>query len=82
MTPSNDDDRSQEEEERVREILRPQSDEDRQNKREAMEAAEKQRAEATGELRGQPRNSVCVRLTDHLGGPESAVAAKPDRFGT
>ena len=44
--PSNDDDRHREEE-RVREILRPQSDEDRRNKREAMEAAEKQRAEAT-----------------------------------
>ena len=47
MMPSNDDDRSQEEEERVREILRPQSDEDLRNKHEAMEAAEKQRAEAT-----------------------------------
>ncbi len=43
--PSNDD--RLREEERVREILRPQSDEDRQNKREAMEAAEEQRAEAT-----------------------------------
>ena len=46
MMPSNDDDRLREEE-RVREILRPQSDEDRRNQREAMEAAEKQRAEAT-----------------------------------
>ncbi len=46
MMPSNDDDRHREEE-RVREILRPQSDEDRRNKREAMEAAEKQRADAT-----------------------------------
>ncbi len=46
MMPSNDDDRRQEEE-RVREILRPQSDEDRRNQREAMEAVEKQGAEAT-----------------------------------
>jgi len=43
--PSSDD--RLREEERVREILRPQSDEDRRNQREAMEAAEKQRAEAT-----------------------------------
>ena len=48
MMPSNDDDRHREleEEERVREILRPQSDEDRRNQREAMEVAEKQRADA------------------------------------
>ena len=44
MMPSNDDRRR--EEERVREILRPQSDEDRRNQREAMEAAEKQRADS------------------------------------
>ena len=39
--PSNDDDRLREEE-RVREILRPQSDEDRRNKREAIAAGQKQ----------------------------------------
>ena len=46
MTPSNDADRSREEEERVREILRPQSDEDRRKRREAIAAAEQQRADA------------------------------------
>ena len=43
MMPSNDD--KLREEERVREILRPQSDEDRRNKREAIAAGQKQRAE-------------------------------------